>query len=147
MFSGDFNSIGENGVGARFGRSSPATEQISQLSNSAIKCSTPSSQVQPLERSAPFNVSTAEAIRLFGSSKLFKRLRFHHWIEPLEISAPGRPSLYPLPRLAAAQARMEGGDFPPPLPSEEAEATRRFTAKRERTQAAHFRKTQWPKKR
>ena len=66
----------------------------------------------------PFNVSTAEAIRLFGSVKLFRRMRHAGWIRPLEPSAPGRPSLYPFSRLVAAQERLERGDFPPLLPSD-----------------------------
>ena len=64
------------------------------------------------------NLTTAQAIAFFNSLKLFRRLRHHCWIRPLERSAPGRPSLYPLARLQAAQERMERGEFPPLLPCE-----------------------------
>lgn len=64
------------------------------------------------------NLTTAETIVALGSSNLFKRLRHHRWLIPLQPSRPGRPSLYPLSRVLAAQARMESGDFPPALPCE-----------------------------
>jgi hypothetical protein len=65
-----------------------------------------------------FNLPTDAAIRWLGSVTIFKRLRHHGWIRPLEPSAPGRTSLYPVSGLLAAQLRMEQGELPPPLPSE-----------------------------
>jgi hypothetical protein len=63
-----------------------------------------------------FNLKTSEAIQLIGSASLFKRLRFHGWIRPLFKS---RDALYPISRLVAVQQRMESGEVPPLLPSEE----------------------------
>jgi hypothetical protein len=64
------------------------------------------------------NWSTKEVIEALGSANLFKQLRFHKWLLPLKESRPGRRSLYPVTRVLAVQARMEAGEFPPPLPSE-----------------------------
>ena len=65
-----------------------------------------------------FNLTSSEAQAAFGSALLFRRLRFHKWIKSLRASRPGRPALYPVGQLKQIQDRLEGGDFPPPLPSE-----------------------------
>jgi hypothetical protein len=65
-----------------------------------------------------FNLNTSETIAALGSTALFRRLRYHGWLRPLEESRPGRPSLYPMRRIEAAQDRLEGGEFPPLLPCE-----------------------------
>jgi hypothetical protein len=64
------------------------------------------------------NVNTKDAIRAIGSSRLFKRLRHHRWIRPL---CSSRDVLYPWAQILAAQLRMEKGDMPPLLPSENME--------------------------
>jgi hypothetical protein len=61
------------------------------------------------------NLTTKEAMRAIGSPRLFQRLRYHRWIQPL---FPSRDALYPWTRIKAAQERMERGDLPPLLPSE-----------------------------
>ena len=62
------------------------------------------------------NYTTKETIILFGSVRLFQRLRFHRWLVPL---IPGtHDALYPLKGILAAQQRLERGEFPPLLPSE-----------------------------
>lgn len=61
------------------------------------------------------NLKTKEAVKAFGSPRLFQRLRFHGWVKPL---APSRDALYPVSRIMAAQERMEKGELPPELPSE-----------------------------
>jgi hypothetical protein len=72
------------------------------------------------------NWSTKEVVEALGSANLFKQLRFHKWLLPLKESRPGRPSLYPVTRVLAVQARMEAGEFPPPLPSETKSAKDKF---------------------
>jgi hypothetical protein len=64
------------------------------------------------------NLNTRETIAALGSTALFRRLRHHGWLKPLEESQPGRPSLYPMTRIEAAQAKLEAGEFPPLLPCE-----------------------------
>jgi len=65
-----------------------------------------------------FNLSTKEAVAAFGSVALFRRLRHHRWIKPVMASRPGRTALYPVRQLEKAQARLEAGELPPPLPCE-----------------------------
>jgi len=64
------------------------------------------------------NLSSHECVVVLGSTALFRRLRHHGWLRPLQESRPGRSCLYPVSRIEAVQLRLEGGEFPPPLPCE-----------------------------
>jgi len=64
------------------------------------------------------NLSGHECVVVLGSTALFRRLRHHGWLRPLQESRPGRSCLYPVSRIEAVQLRLEGGEFPPPLPCE-----------------------------
>jgi hypothetical protein len=70
------------------------------------------------------NLSSRETERALGSSRLFKRLRFHGWLQPLFKS---RDQLYPWTRIIAVQRRLEAGEMPGLLPCEQRERERRST--------------------
>jgi hypothetical protein len=65
-----------------------------------------------------FNLNTRETVVALGSTALFRRLRHYGWLKLLEVSRPGRPSLYPMRRIEAAQKRLEAGEFQALLPCE-----------------------------
>jgi len=78
----------------------------------------------PADGGLKLNLKTAEVIVAIGSPSLFKRLRYYGWLKPLFES---KDALYPITRIMAVQERMEGGDVPPLLPSQQrAKATRRL---------------------
>jgi hypothetical protein len=74
--------------------------------------------VKPEVHLQKLNLSSRECAVMLGSVALFRRLRHHGWLRPLQESRPGRSSLYPYSRLEAVQERLERGEFPPPLPCE-----------------------------
>lgn len=76
---------------------------------------------------AKLNLNTKEAMFAFGSSRLFKRLRCHGWLKPLE---PSRDALYPRSRIEAVQKRMEDGELPPELPSDIAARAKRLAERK-----------------
>ena len=67
------------------------------------------------------NYTSKEVVYALGSRRIFQRLRRAAWLLPLSASSD---CLFPVNRVLAVQARMERGEMPPLLPSEEKQRAR-----------------------